>query len=217
MSLDDQETRESGVTTGGWRPCFLLVGEVAQAFNAVPVCICWKAFVLGGGFSSILGLLLWGWHCLKGTSQISGRDVVSTTVVGWLCIVCCILRYRSGWERGLSMGRKMVQWFPYFRLLLPWLGKFGPSKGMRRMLWEYKERLTVEGQGSLVWNMWQTLWVQGPCLMSPSPSSLSYYWVYSLWHEDSKAHEITVKWVNVDLYWRWGINIGIKVFTFSFS
>ena len=102
---------------------------------------------------------LWGWHCLKGTFYALSKNKV-LLLQQWrdsyaLFVMVCY--WSGGDERGAQFGEgkgPMVSLFQAFAC--SWLGKFGPSRAMRRRLWEYKERLTVGRTRVLVWKLWWT-------------------------------------------------------------
>lgn len=125
---------------------FLLERGYPQALAVCPVCICWKAFVLGGGFCC-LGLPVVGVTLPQGDLwNLKEEDVVNCHSGGAVmhCLLYCDIGV--GESKGAQYG-KMVQWFPYFRLLLPHeLGKFGPSKEVWGGCSEYKEEWQWKGK-----------------------------------------------------------------------
>lgn len=131
---------------------------------------------------------LWGWHCLKGTSEISRKKMLLVPQWWGSYALFVVLRYRSGWEqKGAQYGEENGPMVPLFQASASsWLGKFGPSKGMRRMLWEYKERLTV-GRTS-VFGLIIVVDIVGPRLFLLSPSIL----VPFLWVSIAEGQKITM-------------------------
>lgn len=116
---------------------------------------------------------LWGWHCLKGTFYALSKNKV-LLLQQWrdsyaLFVMVCY--WSGGDERGAQFGEgkgPMVSLFQAFAC--SWLGKFGPSRALRRRLWEYKERLTV-GRTN-VFGVMIVVDIVGSGLFLLSPSSI---------------------------------------------
>ena len=185
MNLNDWETPESSVLTGRMKTlfsfCWRGLHHQAVAVSPRPPCVsARKTFCLVVASLLYGSSCWWGWHCLKETfSAISRKKVF--LVPQWrgsyaMFVVLCCKRWWE--ERGTHFGEGQGTVVPPFKAFSSsWLGKFGPSSSMRRRLWEYKERLTVEMTRIFGLKHVADIMGSGLCLLSHSPVPSHYHWV----------------------------------------